>query len=1234
MRRLADNSRIVFLLHAALAVFAALLPYPLQAANQTENWRAQIIQIRQLAENNVPLAYEQAMALKNALPDQVAPGDLARVLNLLARTEIHLAETEAAGRDAQQALQLATQTGDRVDMAEAELNIALNAVNQSNIEELERAATHSLELLKDVDRPDLLGEAMLRAAMMYRRVGKIDESVKMTVQAMEIAKRSTNPLVQLYAHQGMAVSLDLSDQPQQALAHFSEMLSYAKTANLKMQEAYALTGMGGLQAKLGQRAEGEATLREAIRLFTEIGTPIGIAHSKHALVTLMLSQGRYREAQSILSEIIAIFNRHPHKIGLRYVLLTRSLNEQKLGNMKAAQADAEHAYRLSQEIGLSIYISESAQRMAELTAMQGDFKHAYAYQSEATTAANKISREKINSRVLELMDFYETEGKKQQIDELKRRNEQQAAELKQRELRQRLLWTVLGGSIFMLAGITFFLFRLRHSHRMLAAVNEALHGSQAALEKQTEILQSILDSMGDGVSVANEHSELVLMNPAGKNILGIKNSMQNAADWSRYYGLYLPDQVTPYPTAELPLIRAIQGESRDGVEIFVRNPMLAEGRWLSVTGRPLYDKNGEVRGGVAVFSDITARKHAEEEIHSLNASLEQKIQARTAELRQQARYLRTLIDALPLWVWLKDTQSRYLAINLAAASTHGLRPQELIGKSDFDVHAPDIGETVRVDDLQVMASRTSKTAEEIQTTPNGEVWMETFKSPVLDEDGTVLGTVGFARDISDRKATEAAREAALAEAQRLAKARSDFLAQMSHELRTPLNGILGYAQILLRDKSLSERQTTAINVIMKSGEHLLNLINDILDFAKIEARKTVLYPSDIPFIRFLDGLCEMVAIKATQKKLVFRHAFADDLPQVIHADEKRLRQILLNLLSNAVKFTDHGEVIFRVSLDKQGVMRFEVSDTGPGIAEEEQQAIFQPFEQGGTMRHRIGGTGLGLAISREYARLMGGEINVHSILGQGSTFWLELKVDALDHQALPAAIEHHIVGYEGPRRHILIVDDVVENRLLLVDKLSELGFLVTEAANGKEAWEIALQQHPDLICMDVIMPDIDGLELTRRLRSRPEFADTPIVAVSASISDEHRQTALDAGMNAFIAKPIDFNACLRTLAELLQLQWRGDHPEAQAPIQPSVVVLPPPELMTQLHNLALRGNMRDILEWLAGLTAQDPRYTAFAEQLSTLAKRYQSKALLQLVEESMPPRLSSPVGGDQRTLSS
>jgi PAS domain S-box-containing protein len=1206
--------------YAAMTILAVLLPCSLQAANLAESWRAQAIQIRQLAENNAPLAYEQALALKNALPAQVAPADLALVLNLLARTEIYLAETERAGKDARQALQLATQTGDRIGMAEAELNIALNAVNETNIGALERAATHSLELLKDMDRPDLLSEAMLRAAMMYRRIGKIDESVQMTVQAMEIAKHSSNPLVQLYAHQGLAISLDLSDQPQQAFAYYSQMLTYARAAGLKMQEAYALTGMGGLEARLGRRTEGEATLREAVRLFTEVGAPIGIVHSKHALASLLQSEGRYREAQVVLSDIVAIFDQHPHKIGLKYTLQTRSINEQKLGNFKAALADAESAYRLSKEIGLFTYITETAQRMAELTAMQGDFKRAYDFQSEATSASSKASREKVNNRVLELMEFYENESKKKQIDELTRRNEQQAAELQQRELRQRWLWTVLGGSVFMLAGITFFLLRLRHSHRMLAVANEALQHSQAALEKQTDILQSILDGMGDGVSVANEHSELVLMNPAGENILGIKHSMQDAAQWSRYYGLYLPDQVTPYPTAELPLIQAIQGESRDGVEIFVRNPMLAEGRWLSVTARPLYDKSGDVRGGVAVFSDITARKHAEEEIRSLNASLEQKIQARTAELRQQTRYLRALIDALPLWVWLKDTQSRYLAINLTAASAHGLRPQNLIGKSDFDVHAPDIGEAVRMDDLQVMASRTSKTAEEVHSTPDGDIWMETFKGAVLDEDGTVLGTVGFAQDISDRKATEAARDAALAEAQRLAKARSDFLAQMSHELRTPLNGILGYAQILLRDKSLSERQTTALNVIMKSGEHLLTLINDILDFAKIEARKTVLYPVDIPFTRFLDGLCEMVAIKAAQKKLAFKHVFADDLPQVIRADEKRLRQILLNLLSNAVKFTEQGEVVFRVFRDKKGKMRFEVCDTGPGIAEEELQAIFQPFEQGGAMRHRIGGTGLGLAISREYAQLMGGEINVQSHLGQGSTFWVNLEVPIIEQQALPAAIEHHIVGYEGPRRHILIVDDVAENRALLVDKLSELGFLVTEAAGGKEALEIALQQHPDLICADVVMPDMDGLELARRLRAQPEFARTPIVAVSASIADDARQGALDAGMDAFMAKPVDFNACLPMLAELLQLQWRGDRPEAQAPDQQPPVALPPPEQMAQLHNLALRGNMRDILQWLTELIARDPRYTAFAEQLATLAKRYQSKALLQLVEESMPPR--------------
>ena len=305
---------------------------------------------------------------------------------------------------------------------------------------------------------------------------------------------------------------------------------------------------------------------------------------------------------------------------------------------------------------------------------------------------------------------------------------------------------------------------------------------------------------------------------------------------------------------------------------------------------------------------------------------------------------------------------------------------------------------------------------------------------------------------------------------------------MSHELRTPLNGILGYAQIMQQDKSLDDLQHTGVNVIRQSGEHLLMLINDILDVAKIEAGKTSLCRSDIQLAQFIHIIVEMIRVKAEQKGLKFICDIAPDVPQWGRIDEKLLRQVLLNLLSNAIKFTDRGQVMLQVRVTPSARLRFEVRDTGSGIDVAELDTIFQPFEQVGDAQRRLGGTGLGLSISRQYVRRMGGDIQVESVLGQGSTFWFELEVPVVVAETATAMTRRIVTGYQGPRQIVLVVDDLAENRAMVADMLKPLGFEVVEAANGREALEIAQNLLPHLILMDIVMPEMDGLEATLHLR--------------------------------------------------------------------------------------------------------------------------------------------------------
>lgn len=457
------------------------------------------------------------------------------------------------------------------------------------------------------------------------------------------------------------------------------------------------------------------------------------------------------------------------------------------------------------------------------------------------------------------------------------------------------------------------------------------------------------------------------------------------------------------------------------------------------------------------------------------------------------------------------------------------------------------------------------------------------------------------------------------------KAKSTFLANMSHELRTPLNAILGYAQILKRDKSLSERQAAGLDTIQQSGEQLLGLINDILDVSKIEEDKLELHPKTVFLQKFLQGTVDIIRVKAEERSVLLVFDVSSDLPQSVRIDDNRLRQVLLNLLGNAVKFTDYGEVRFRVcrlpGSKTCAKLRFEVEDTGIGIDESQMKVLFQRFVQVSDAHRRAGGSGLGLAISRQLVRMMGSDIHLESRVGQGSRFWfdIDMPIDEVKPEAAVFA-GRAIIGYQGPRKKVLIVDDFRANRVMLVDLLTTLGFEIIEAENGQEALEKALMWHPDFILMDIVMPVMDGLEATYRLRKFPAFKNVPLVAASASATNLEAQKCLVAGASAFMPKPIDFNNLLQQLSKLLQLTWIYEQPEDTPLTEDDAMeplVLPSPEEMKTLHRLAKLGNMQNILQRAAYLIELDKRYRPFANQLSLLAKDYRSKAILNFVQRHM-----------------
>lgn len=377
------------------------------------------------------------------------------------------------------------------------------------------------------------------------------------------------------------------------------------------------------------------------------------------------------------------------------------------------------------------------------------------------------------------------------------------------------------------------------------------------------------------------------------------------------------------------------------------------------------------------------------------------------------------------------------------------------------------------------------------------------------------------------------------------RAKSEFLANMSHELRTPLNAILGFTQLLARDSSLNQQHQDHLGIIGRSGEHLLALLNNVLEMSKIEAGQIVLNESSVDLYRLLQSLEEMLRLKAESKGLRLIFDCHPEVPQWVHVDENKLRQILINLLSNALKFTATGSVTLRVlsfigqssSDDPRRItLCFEVEDTGPGIAPTELDSLFEAFVQTETGRRSQEGTGLGLPISQKFVQLMGGDITVTSEVGQGTIFAFEIRIgraQAADVRTQPS--RQKIVGLAAnqPTYRILVADDKWESRLLLVNMLSPLGFAVREAENGQEAIELWQEWEPHLIWMDMRMPVMDGYEATRRIKASLKGQATVIIAITASVFKKQQSVVLSAGCDDFVSKPFREETILNKITEHL-----------------------------------------------------------------------------------------------------
>ncbi|MEB3885035.1 PAS domain S-box protein [Lyngbya sp. CCY1209] len=643
--------------------------------------------------------------------------------------------------------------------------------------------------------------------------------------------------------------------------------------------------------------------------------------------------------------------------------------------------------------------------------------------------------------------------------------------------------------------------------------------------------------------------------------------------------------------------------------------------WLDVSRIPLVKSDGEVLGVLGVLEDITERK----------------------EIDEKLRLTQFSIDKSRDYVLFSDIEARFFYANEAAGQILGYSKAELLKMEvrDIDPIAPPGGWPIAWDDLR---REGSFTFESEHYTRSGEAIAVEITLSHLEYNNREYGCA-VVRDIRDRKQAEIALQQAKETAETASRAKSEFLARMSHELRTPLNAILGFTQLMERELSHHSETTLRdhrehLEIIGRSGEHLLDLINDVLEMSKIEAGRISLNPGNFDFRMLLNGIREMLELKARSKGLTLNFEIADDIPNHLCADESKLRQALINLLGNAIKFTEVGGVTLRVKLGQLDASKLqlwlEVEDTGPGISPREMDLLFEPFAQTETGRKSQQGTGLGLSITRQFVRLMGGEMQVKSELGRGTIFRFDIQAEVAESTAEKPEIATGraiALAENQPDYRILIVDDNWTNRKLVVKLLKPLGFQIREAENGREAIAIWEEWEPHLIFMDMRMPVMDGYEATQFIKRHLKGQATVIVALTASALQQEKSIVLSAGCDDFVRKPFRVERLFETMAKHLGVRFiyektaanhgkNGPITPSQTPpinytdpsdLTPDSLAVMPPSWIAELNQAATKLNGKLIADAIAKIP---PHHESLARMLARLAADFRYDIIIDLTRNS------------------
>ena len=654
-------------------------------------------------------------------------------------------------------------------------------------------------------------------------------------------------------------------------------------------------------------------------------------------------------------------------------------------------------------------------------------------------------------------------------------------------------------------------------------------------------------------------------------------------------------------------------------------------RYIESRGEAVVNEQGKLTKLFTTLMDITPRKLAE------------------IALAESEEKYRHLVETSQDIIWSCDAEGHITFVNQAVKQIYGYEPKEMLGCSFGDFLAPAQIDLNRELQQRLLTGDAVFQYESIVLGKDGrQIDVNTKAIARLDAEGNITGTTGTASDITEQKQAEIALQKAKEEADRANNAKSEFLSNMSHELRTPLNAIMGFTQLLARSAALGADQQQYLEIISRSGEHLLVLINNILQMSKIEVGLLTLNNSTFDLHNMLKNTEDMLKLQAEKKGLQLIFDCPPDVPQYVETDESKLRQVLINVVVNAIKFTSEGGVNLRIkhellSNKNRGqippidncCLLFEVEDTGSGISVQEIDNLFKPFVQTESGRKAQEGTGLGLPISQQFVQLMGGKMTVTSCVGNGSIFKFNVKVSRPNAVGIQVAqTARRVVGLEPeqPEYRILAVDDRLESRLLLVRMLSSLGFAVRDAENGVEAVSVWSSWEPHLIWMDMRMPVMDGYEATKQIKAHLKGQATVIIALTASAFDEERSVILSAGCDDFVAKPFREQVILEKMAKYLGVRYvydreaslssaavasgEGSAHAGTAPLpftlNASFFEAMPREWVDQLYAAADAVDNERIFGLLLSIP---PIHASFRSAIADLAHNFRCDRIIDLIEE-------------------